>query len=313
MADLTDLQAATTVKLAGANASGVESNFMEVDADQRAQVRVPSEGTPNGTIPTTAIQIAGSDGLLLRTVKTDDEGRLQVSGIPNNASFSYGYVQTSALTKTLVNATVYTEQTTNAQRSIASASANDTAAGTGARTVRITYYTATFTGPFTTDVTLNGVAYVNTTATDICYIERIDVLTAGSGGVNAGILTLKAATAGGGATIGTVAVGNNKTMWAHHYVKTGIECFITAMSVSHNGTTVGSGATFVLNARVLNVANAADRQISDFVRLYGQASTSTRSYGSPITLIGPAVIRAFVTPETASSTNYRASFDFFEP
>lgn len=313
MADLTDLQAAQTVKLAGADAVGVETNFLAVDSDQRGQVRVPSEGTPNGAIPSTAIQIAGSDGLALRTIATDDEGRIFVSGIPANAAFAFGRVASASTARKLVYATTYTEQTVNAQRSIASANAADTAAGTGARSVRITYYTASYTGPFTTDVTLNGTTYVNTAVSDICFIEKIEVITAGSGGVNAGILTLRAAAGGGGATIGTINAGDNRTLWTHHYIATGRECFITGVSVSHNGTTVGSGATFTLNARLLNVANAADIQVSDFVRLYGQASTSTRNYGSPITILGPAIVRAWVTPESASAFDYRASFDFFEP
>jgi hypothetical protein len=273
----------------------------------------PTYGTPGSANPSKSQQIAGSDGTNLRTILTDEQGRIITTALTGfGADFTFGDITTAALTRVLVQRTVYTEQTTNAQRSIASASANDTAAGTGARTVRITYLTATFTGPFTETVTLNGTAYVNTVATNICYIEQIDVITAGSTGSNVGIITLKAATAGGGATIVTINATNNQTFIPIHYVPTGKTCKITGISCGHNGTTVGSGALFTVNAQDLSTANSVERQVSDFVRLYGQTSTFSRNYTSPIVVVGPARLRMYVTPETASSTVYRAAFDFFE-
>jgi hypothetical protein len=231
----------------------------------------------------------------------------------SNSDFSFGDVTLAAIALAVVRRTAYTEQSSNAQRSIASANANDSSAGTGARTIRITYYTATFTGPFTDTVTLNGTSYVNTVATNICYIESMEVLTVGSTGSNVGILTLKAAAAGAGATIGTINATNNQTFWAHHYVATGKVCNVTGISVSHSGTTVGSGGVFILLAKDLSVANASDFQVSDFVRLYGQSSTFARVYSSAIKITGPARIAVWLTPETSSSTVYRASIDFFQP
>lgn len=258
--------------------------------------------------------IRANDGSTWINVLCDAQGRLITSALTGfGADFSFGQVATAATARVLVNATTYTEQTTNAQRSIASASANDTAAGTGARTVNITYYDQLGVGPYTETVTLNGTTYVNTIATNICFIEEMQIITAGSGGTNAGILTLKAAAGGGGATIGTIAASAGQTYWAHHYVPSGKTCNITGLSCSHNGTTVGSGALFTINALQIGVANAAEKQVSDFVRLYGQASTFTRVYYSPIKVIGPARIRVFVTPESTSAFTYRSSFDFFEP
>lgn len=245
-------------------------------------------------------------------VLASDQSAVPIVLATNPTSFTFGDVTLAAIAQAVVRRTAYTEQTSNAQRSIASSSVNDTSAGTGARTVLITYFTATFTGPFTETVTLNGTTYVNTVASDICYIESIKVLTAGSGGVNAGILTLKAATAGGGATIGTVNTGDNQTYWAHHYIPTGKISYITGMSVSHNGTTVGSGGVFIVKAKDLSTANAVERQITDFVRLYGQASTFARIYQSSIKVTGPARLIVYVTPETSSSTVYRASIDYNE-
>jgi hypothetical protein len=253
-----------------------------------------------------------TDGAL-SYLKVDGTGGLVTTTVSGFGSdFAFGDITSTSLTIKTVARTTYTEQTTNAQRSIASANAADTAAGTGARTVQIEYYDQTGAGPFTETVTLNGTTYVNTVATNICFIQSITVLTVGSGGVNAGILTLKAATAGGGATIGTVNATDNRTFWAHQYVATGKEMNITGIAVSHSGTTVGSGGVFIVRATTIS-ANSAALQVTDFIRLYGQASTFLRVYQSPIKVLGPAKVFLFVTPETATSTVYRGSIDFFIP
>jgi hypothetical protein len=228
------------------------------------------------------------------------------------AGFNQGDVTTAATTQTVVRSTAYTEQTTNAQRSIVSSSALDTALGTGARTVKITYYDSTGAGPSTEIVTLNGILPVNTISTTICFIEKIEVVTVGTTGSNAGTISLKAAIAGAGVTIGTITALANTTLWAHHYVPTGKVCNITTQWAGHDGTTVGSGGTFIIKSLPIGVVNAAEVQISDKFRLYGQSSSTQRSYGSPIKITGPARLVTYVTPETSTSTNYRASFDFYE-
>ena len=73
---------------------------------------------------------------------------------------------------------------------IVSASANDAAAGTGLRTVRIDYLDGNFAERSET-VTLNGTGVVATTATNIFRVNRMKALTAGSGGVAAGIISLR--------------------------------------------------------------------------------------------------------------------------
>lgn len=78
---------------------------------------------------------------------------------------------------------------------IVSASINDTAAGTGARTVSITTLNGSY-GEVTQTVTLNGTTAVALTGTHIAINAGV-VATAGSIGVNEGILTIRVA--GGGA------------------------------------------------------------------------------------------------------------------
>lgn len=291
-----------TASVFGSDASGV--NFS-----------VHSSSITGTPVTPSAMHMGGRDpDGNLKSLAVDADGRLVTSALTGfGANFTFGDVTTTATTRTLVRRTAYTEQTTNGQRSIASASANDSAAGTGARTIQIVYLDATGAGPFTEILTLNGTTGVNTVATNICFIEQIDVLTVGSTGSNVGIITLYTAINKGGSAIGTISATNNQTFWAHHYVATGKTCNVTGISCGHSGTTTGSGALFTINAKSLSNSVAAETQASDFVRLYGQSSTFSRVYTSPIKVLGPARLQVYVTPETASSTTYRAAFDFFEP
>jgi hypothetical protein len=233
----------------------------------------------------------------------------------SNTGIASGFIGTAATTQVAVRNTTYTEQTANAQRSIVSTSANDAAAGTGARTVRIIYYTAAFLGPYTEILTMNGLTPVNTVNTDICYIEKMEILTVGSNNFAVGTINLKAAAAGAGATIGSItagAAGDNTTFWAHHYVATGRFCFITGMSAAHTGNTTTSGGLFVLKIKQLGITNAAENQVADFLRSYGQSSTTQRNYGTPIKIFGPARIVMYVSPEAATANTMRGAFDFYD-
>lgn len=262
------------------------------------------------------VLVAGSDGTLVRTMRTDGFGRIVIvptSVVAKLRALRFGFINTSATARVPVYATVYTEQTSAARRSIASSSANDTAAGTGARTVCLTYYDNLGAGPKEEELTLNGTTGVNTVATDIQFIESIDVCTVGSTGSNVGVISLYTTINKGGSVFGSIAATDNETFWVHHYVAAGSTCYITQMNVTHNGTTVGSGALYTLNALPVLISDAVDEQISDFVRLYGQSSTNSRDWTNEmLSITGFARIRVFVTPETSSSTIYRASFNFYE-
>lgn len=314
MSDLTDNQAAQSVKIVLADSGGVESGpITSANPLPATIISTNTSGISGSAIPSNSNLIGGSDGTNLRPILTDSSGRIITTALTGfGADFVFGQVTTAVITTVAVNKTVYTEQTVNAQRSFASSSASDAAAGTGARTIVITYLDQVGAGPYMETITLNGVSNVNTVATNICFVEDIKVVTVGSTGSNVGIITMKAAINGGGVTIATIAATDNQTILCHHYIPTGVTSKITGASVSHNGTTVGSGGVFTLSSKVLTASTGVNIQVSDFIRLYGQSSTFTRSYLSPILVVGPAVIQAYVTPETSSSTVYRCSIDFFE-
>lgn len=232
---------------------------------------------------------------------------------PSGSGFSFGDVATSSTAQAPVERTTYTEQTANSTMSIASSSANDTAAGTGARTVIITYFDNTMAGPLTTTATLNGTTFVNLVA-GMCYIEKMVVATVGSTGSNVGILTLKATTAGGGATVGTIGATANQTFWAHHYVATSKICYISGFTISNNQTTAGNGGVFLLGKSTPTVANTPTAmQISDFHTLSGSnPGSQSRTYLSPIQVVGPAKVTAYVLPLAGTAMTMRASFDYID-
>lgn len=316
MADLTGIQAGQTVKIVGNDATGTETNPVGADASGHMHVIDVSTGTNGGPVTPKSSLIAGKEtasGNMI-PIQVDIEGRLVTSAITGfGANFSFGDVTTAVIARVPVRRTTYTEPTANAQRSISSSSALDTAIGTGARTVKLTYCTITGTGPFTEIITLNGIIPVNTVATNIGLIEKIEVMTAGSTGSNVGILTLFVLAAGLGGVIGTISATNNQTFWAHHYIPVGKIANITGISCGHSGTTVGSGGVFTINTRPVGVTDAIEQQSSDFIRLYGQSSTFSRNYVSPLKIAGPARLVVYVTPESSTSVIYRAAIDYFEP
>lgn len=75
---------------------------------------------------------------------------------------------------------------------VVSGSVNDASAGTGARTVQVTGYNSS-RALVSETVTLNGTTPVNT-SNSFSHITEMRVLTVGSGGVSAGIITATAAT-----------------------------------------------------------------------------------------------------------------------
>lgn len=220
-----------------------------------------------------------------------------------------GYAASTGSAMTAIMATAYAEQTTNAQRSLVSSSASDASAGVGARTVLLTYYDQNLVGPYSETVTLNGTTPVNTVATNVCFIESIRVITVGSNGGNVGTLTLKAAAAGGGATIGTIIVGDNETNWCHHYVATGRVMELRTVFASVRS--MYSGNLFVRRFYPTNSAKA-DGVIAP-VLVVPAGSQDELDLSAPVIVSGPAKVALFGRSFGASGTSdWTAGFGFSE-
>jgi len=228
-------------------------------------------------------------------------------------TLAFGDITLAAITTAAIRRTTYTEQAANFTGSIASANANDAAAGTGARTVRIYWMNAAGSSVGTEDVTLNGTTGVNLVTTTKCFIEKIEVLTAGSGGVAAGIISLYTGANKTGTVVGTIAAGDNNTFWAHHYVLSGKTANVTGMLFGTTVTNSAGVSNGFLRAIALPVSSSVDKQVSDGITVAGVSSSSVfRSYGSQIQVAGPARIAMYVTTSNGSSFVYRGSFDSYD-
>jgi len=221
----------------------------------------------------------------------------------------------TAGTKNVMRATAYTEPTADAQRSLGSSSASDAAAGVGARTVRITYFNNSGAGPFTEIVTLNGVTPVNTVSTTIRFIEKMEVVTAGSTLVNVGTITLFGAAAGAGGTVGTIGIGNivaavgdNTTLWAHHYCPVLYTCKLSVLVVSAQSGGSGTNGLFYTTSIKPLVANATEVLIGDTLLVQGSFQ---RTFSFNPSEAGFVRFTTYGIPGTNNST-LTAAFDWSE-
>ena len=143
-------------------------------------------------------------------------------------------------------AAAYVWPVTAAGMRVVSSSANDAAAGTGIRTIRIYYLDSSYNEKIT-DVVLNGVTPVNTTATDIFRINRLRALTMGTGGVSAGTINVYNLST---ATIySIIQPGYTISRDSIYTVPAGKNLFITSATFGiTKASTTGNAATFTLRA-----------------------------------------------------------------
>lgn len=215
-----------------------------------------------------------------------------------------GYTTTVGTGFVAICGTLYTEQTTDAQRSVVSSSVSDAAAGTGARTLRITYYDQTLVGPFTEDVVLNGTTPVDTTNVNICFIESIEILTVGAAGGNVGTISLKAAAAGGGATVGSIAPGDNRTQWAHHYIAQEQAASIFSFIGAIKGIAAGE---VHMRVKTPTIANTPEQNVAPVMRL-APGTQAQIPFAAPVVVFGPARVTLYAKSSLAVSQDWQASF-----
>lgn len=226
----------------------------------------------------------------------------------NALTLSDGYTTTASTSFAPIEGTTYNEQSANAQRSLVSNNANDSSAGTGARTVKITYYDEGLAGPFEETVTMNGTTAVDTAASDICFIERMDVMTVGSSMGNEGTITLFVATAGGGGTVGSIAPGDNETNWVHHYVAVNATMQLMAIYAHITGT---SGGGVHLRSATPTVPNTPERTIAPVLRV-PPGVQAVIELPVPLKVAGPARVTLYAKPDSSASVDWLAGFNFVE-
>jgi hypothetical protein len=135
---------------------------------------------------------------------------------------------------------------------ISSSSADDAAAGTGARTIAIFGLDADY-NEISETVTLNGQTAVNTT-NSFLRISRMYVVTAGSGATAAGTIYAGTGTVTSGvpATIyGMVAIGANQTQMAFWTVPAGYTLYLMGLFYTSANTNANAWTNFQLIQRSL--------------------------------------------------------------
>jgi len=246
--------------------------------------------------------------------KSDFENNYQSTAngsLSPQAVYIPGYVSTSDPSIVACRATLYNEQSTGAQRSISSSSANDASAGTGARTVLITYYDSTLTNLETETVTLNGTTPVDTIATDICFIEKMTVVQVGSAGGNVGTINLFVGTAGSGGTIGTIAPGDNQTNWCHHYVRANHTAYVVTIHGGSKGSS--NGSVTIRKAFPTSSPSQAEITFAPQLRVNAGGNQDFTFDSTPAAVSGPARITLYVQQDAASSSNsFFGGFGYYE-
>jgi hypothetical protein len=124
------------------------------------------------------------------------------------------------------------------QMSVVSTSADDAAAGTGARTLVIEYLNGTLDLSVEM-ITLNGLTPVNTVATDVRWVQAVHVATAGSGGKAAGNIDIKH----NSTVYKRISAGQRNSHSSFKRVPRGKKLYISTMFA---GSVSGSAATSTL-------------------------------------------------------------------
>jgi len=222
---------------------------------------------------------------------------------------AHGFVSVTVASTVPIRQNPYTEPTSAAQRSISSTSASDTAVGTGARVVRIIYFDGSMNGPFTEDITLNGTTAVNTVATDMQFIESIEVIETGSFGFNLGSILLQSGTGGAGPTIATISPGFGATFWAHHYVPGGKRAVIRNLFW---GMSDGDDANIWLRYIDPTNTNTPFRYKTAVYRIGSNSPSQTHPLDPPLVVVGPARVEMVVDFDTAVAGVVLGGFGFYE-
>ena len=147
-----------------------------------------------------------------------------------------------------------------------SSSANDTSAGTGARTIRITGLATSASTAYTTeDITMSGTTPVDSSGTWY-RVNRVQVLTAGSGQTNAGQITVRHTTTTAN-VFAQIAAGSGQSALCVYTVPAATTLFITDVLITFALSGGANGSTnVVIQGRPLNSSawrNRRDYEITN--------------------------------------------------
>ena len=218
-----------------------------------------------------------------------------------------GNLTASSVSEVLLCARGYSEQSSQAQRSIVSTSNNDSnPSGSGAKIVRIDYLNSDYDSKYE-DIALNGTSAVNTVATDIRFIENFRVI---SGAAADGAIKLMTNTGGGGSEFCGIGVGTQEAFLCHHYVPQGKRAFLYWWGVTGSDEV----RCKLRGQERVNGVNLVDT-IIDLEDMLGIAANTRISFDREIhgiILDEKTYIRITVVPNQATSTTIRGWINLWE-
>ena len=159
--------------------------------------------------------------------------RSQIAGHETNFKFGFNPDVDDALETIWTEGGLYSYLSAATILKVSSSSTDDTAAGTGARTVEIFGLDSNY-NEISETVTLNGQTAVNTTNSYL-RINRGIVKSAGSGGQNAGVIYAGTGTVTAGVPANkylSIAIGDNQTLMALWTVPAGYTAFLLQTDVT---------------------------------------------------------------------------------
>lgn len=193
--------------------------------------------------------------------------------------------------------------TTARLHNIASSDANDASAGTGARTVMVYGLSSTYVLQSET-VTMNGTSNVPTVST-YTFIYKMQVLTAGSGGGNAGNIT---ATAQTDTTVSAyMPIGYNQSTMAIYMVPAGYTAYINSFKAGLSNTTGSQSADIGLYVKPFGgVYNL--KALHSLVN--SGTSVEENIFRYPLSVTEKSIIKVRCTAVQSTNTDIQGEIDF---
>jgi len=171
---------------AGSGGDSIAADEISGVKHQRVKVQYGPDGSATDVSLAAPLPIRD---FFLEVAKGNVTGHFIVNKFGRNSD-----IDTAAEETIWANGGMYTFPTAAQTLDVVSSDANDTSAGTGARTVEIQGLDGSYDA-VTETVTMTGTTPATTTATFL-RVNRAMVKTAGSGGVNAGAITIDQTTSG---------------------------------------------------------------------------------------------------------------------
>lgn len=227
----------------------------------------------------------------------------------SNPWYATGNVATAATTQVTVMQTAFTYTGTNVSAFIASGSANDTLAGTGAQKITITYFKADGSGPFTETDNMQGTTGFFSSAT-MAFVQSVVVSQVGSGGTNAGQILVSNLSPL--STMAAIAAGDSETYYCHHFIPLGKTGYLTHFSFGSTATSAGQGGRFFLKKQNIPLSSNATLAVLGNTTLVGSSSTDSVDMLTPIKIAGPCLLQVFLVPDSATANTFSAAMGGYE-